>query len=428
MKIILAVFVILAFTSGTAFSITLDEAVKRAVDGSYLLKEQKEIVKSYRFSYISTIDPYLPRVDIQSSYIRSLHSRDSVSSYSAFSSASDAGSSRDAYTFAGSVSLRIFDGGERYAKRKGSYSLLEREKERYKGVRQDVLFSVKSAFYTALGSRLMLEKRQEALSTAERIYQLTVARYREGITKKSDVLQAEVRMTASKIDVQRAEREYEKALEDLRSLIFMKKEEKADADGPLEEPRYKADYESLNERAVRVKPEIITQEKEIERLNMAYVEKRSAWFPRIDAELQQTRQDKRFFPEGRSDSFMINFTFPIFDGVGRYYNMQAALSNMQAAKQRLEETKRTVSLDIIKAIKDYELTLANVSLYKELVREATTTFNQLLGEYRVGKGDILSLLQSEKDLASAKENEVAALYRANVALSYLEKVAYVEHE
>jgi len=428
MKIILAVFVILAFTSGTAFSITLDEAVKRAIDGSYLLKEQKEVVQSYRFSYFSTIDPYLPRVDIQSSYIRSLNSKNSVSSYSAFSSASDAGSSRDAYTFAGSVSLRIFDGGERYAKRKGSYSLLEREKERYKGVRQDVLFSVKSAFYTALGSRLMLEKRQEALSTAERIYQLTVARYREGITKKSDVLQAEVRMTASKIDVQRAEREYEKALEDLRSLIFMKKEEKADADGPLEEPRYKADYESLNERAVRVKPEIITQEKEIERLNMAYVEKRSAWFPRIDAELQQTRQDKRFFPEGRSDSFMINFTFPIFDGVGRYYNMQAALSNMQAAKQRLEETKRTVSLDIIKAIKDYELTLANVSLYKELVREATTTFNQLLGEYRVGKGDVLSLLQSEKDLASAKENEVAALYRANVALSYLEKVAYVEHE
>jgi len=208
----------------------------------------------------------------------------------------------------------------------------------------------------------------------------------------------------------------------------MKTEEKTDADGPLEEPRYKADYESLNGRAMRVKPEIITQEKEIERLNMAYVEKRSAWFPRIDAELQQTRQDRRFFPEGRSDSFMINFTFPLFDGVGRYYNMQGALSNVNAAKQRLEETKRTVSLDIIKAIKDYELTLANVILYKELVREATTTFNQLLGEYRVGKGDILSLLQSEKDLASAKENEVAALYRANVALSYLEKVAYVEHE
>ncbi len=428
MKIVLAVFFIIAFTSGTGLSITLDEAIKRAVDGSYLLKEQKEVVNSYRFSYISTIDPYLPRVDIQSSYIRSLNSSTSVSSYSNFSSASNAGSSLDAYTFAGSVSYRIFDGGERYAKRKGSYSLLEREKERYKGIHQDVLFNIKSAFYTALGSRLVVEKRQEAFSTAERIYNLTVARYREGITKKSDVLQAEVRMTTSKIDVQRAEREYEKALEDLKSLIFMKVGERTDAEGPLEAPAYSPHYESLVERALRLKPEIITQEKEIERLNMAYVEKRSAWFPRIDAELQQTRQDRRFFPEGRSDSFMINFSFPLFDGVGRHYNMQGALSNVNAAKQRLEETKRTVGLDIIKAIKDYELTLANVSLYKELVREATTTFNQLLGEYRVGKGDILSLLQSEKDLATAKENEVEALYRANVALSYLQKVAYIYDE
>ena len=428
MKIVLAVFVILAFVSGTALSITLDEALKRAVDGSYLLKEQKEIVESYRFSYISTIDPYLPRVDIQSSYIRSLNSRDSVSSYSSFSSASDVGSSLDAYTFAGSISYRIFDGGERYAKRKGSYSLLEREKERYKGIRQDVIYSIKNAFYTALGSRLIVGKRREAFNSAERIYKLTFARYQEGITRKSDVLQAEVRMTTSKIDVQRAEREYEKALEDLKSLIFMKTEETADADGPLEEPGYRANYEILTERAIRLKPEIMTQEKEIERLNMTYVERRSAWFPKIDAELQQTRQDKRFFPEGRSDAFMINFTFPLFDGVGRYYNMQGALSNVNAAKQRLEETKRTVRLDIIKAMKDYELTLANIRLYKELVREATTTFDQLLGEYRVGKGDILSLLQGEKDLASAKENEVDALYRANVALSYLEKVAYIYDE
>jgi outer membrane protein len=428
MKTILAVFAILAVVSGTAFSITLDEAIKKAIDGSYLLKEQKEIVESYRFSYISTIDPYLPRVDIQSSYVRSLNSKDSVSSYSSFSSASDVGSSRDAYTFAGGISYRIFDGGERYAKRKGSYSLLEREKERYKGIRQDVLYSIKSAFYTALGSRLIVERRHEAFNTAEKIYKLTFARYQEGITRKSDVLQAEVRMTTAKIDVQRAEREYEKALEDLKSLIFMKTEETADADGPLEEPGYRADYGSLAGRAIRLKPEIMTQEKEIERLNMAYAEKRSAWFPKIDAELQQTRQDKRFFPEGRSDSFMINFTFPLFDGVGRYYNMQGALSDVSAAKQRLEETKRIVRLDIIKAIKDYELTLANISLYRELVREATTTFNQLLGEYRVGKGDILNLLQSEKDLASAKENEVGALYRANVALSYLEKVAYIYDE
>jgi outer membrane protein TolC len=427
MKIIFLLFIALSLIPGAAFSITLDEAIKKAIGGSYLLKEQKDIVKRFEFSYISSIDPYLPRVDIQSSYTRSLNAQ-SIANSSSFSSASDVGTSRDAFAFTGTLSFRVFDGGERYAKRKGSYSLFEREKERYKSIQQDVLFSIKSAFYTALGSKLVVEKRQEAFNAAERIYKLTLARYQEGVTRKSDVLQAEVRLVTAKIDVQRAEREYEKALEDLKSLIFLKTEETTEADGPLVEPVYKGNYESLAERALRVKPEILTQEKEIERLNMAYVEKRSAWFPKIDTGIQQTRQDYRFFPEGRSDAFYVNFTFPLFDGVGRYYNMKGALSDVSAAKQRLEETKRTVKLDIVKALKDYELTLDNVRLYRELVRDATTTFDQLYGEYRVGKGDILSLIQSEKDLAAAKENEVGALYRANIALSFLEKAAYIYDE
>jgi len=60
------------------------------------------------------------------------------------------------------------------------------------------------------------------------------------------------------------------------------------------------------------------------------------------------------------------------------------------------------------------------------VREATSNFNQLYGEYLEGKGDILNLLQSEKDLAAANENYVGSLARARVSLSALQKAAYIE--
>jgi len=66
-----------------------------------------------------------------------------------------------------------------------------------------------------------------------------------------------------------------------------------------------------------------------------YDEKKSAWFPKIDSALQQTRQDTQFFPGGRSDAFIISFSFPLFDGVGRYYNVQGAMSDVNAARQRL---------------------------------------------------------------------------------------------
>jgi len=162
----------------------------------------------------------------------------------------------------------------------------------------------------------------------------------------------------------------------------------------------------------------------VERLGMVYKEKKSEWFPKIDAQLQQQRQDNTFFPDIRQDTFMLNFTFPLFDGVGRYYNVQGASRDIQAAKYKLEEIKRNVKLDIIKAYKDYELSLESIRMYSELLRQATSNFDQALGEYKAGKGDILTLLQAEKDWAKAKENLVISMYKSNNALAFLEKVSY----
>lgn len=417
-------FLCFSGVSHPAWPVTLDEAVKSGLGESYVIKEQSEFVKASRFSYISSIDPFLPRFDIDSSYIRTISPMTPISTYT--DNLRDTTDSRDVFTFAGTISWRVFDGGERFAKRRGAYSAWEREKEKFKSVRTDVLYNIRSSFYLALGAKLIVGKRQEALKAAQKIYNLIRGRYEEGVAKKSELLQAEVRLLNAKIDLQKARKEYEKSLETVRSLIIAPSRDPFDVEGPLTVPAYRTDYKTLNDRALSVKPEILAQQKEVDRLTSVYDQTKSAWYPKIDSSLQQTRQDTRFFPEGRTDAVIISFTFPLFDGVGRYYNMQGALSNVNAARQRLAETKRTTSLDIAKALKDYELSIDDVAMYTELVREATSNFNQLYGEYLEGKGDILNLLQSEKDLAAANENYVSSLARARISLSYLQKAAYVE--
>ena len=416
-------FFLVFLVPGVGFSVTLEDAIRNGLGESYVMKEQAEFVKRSRFSYISSIDPFLPAVNLDSSYIRTLSPSTPISTYTG--NLRDTADSRDAYTFTGSVSWRIFDGGERWARRKGAFSVWERERERFKSVREDVLFNIKSAFYVALGAKSIVGKRQEALQAAQKIYNLTRGRYEEGVAKKSELLQAEVRLLNTKIDLQRAQKEYEKSLESVRSIVIVQTPDPFDVEGDLSAPSFSADLKSLNVRALTMKPEIIVQQKEIDRLMRVYDERKSAWFPKIDSTLRQTRQDSRFFPDGRSDAFILSLTFPLCDGVGRYYNVQGAMSDVNAARQRLEETKRTTSLDIANAVKDYELSIHNVKMYSELVREATSNFNQLYGEYMEGKGDILNLLQSEKDLASANENYVGSLARSLVSLSYLEKAAYI---
>jgi outer membrane protein len=425
-------FLAMGFAPGPSFSITLEEAVTRAFEVSFTVKQQKEIVKRSEYSYISTIDPYLPRADLQSYYLRSLNNLSSAGQV--FTSAPTVGGftntfmSRDLYTFTGTITYRLFDGGERYARRKQAFSLLGREKEILKGVRVEVLYNVKTAFYTALGYKAVVGSRKEAYRTAEKVYALTKGRFDAGVAKRSEVLQSEVRKTAANIDVQTAIVQYERSLEELKSLLLYDPKDAQDVNGPLEEPGYTGDFQTLVERAVMVRPDVTAQAKEVERLGMVYKERVSNWFPRVDAQFQQSRNDVHFFPEGRQDAFLLNFTYALFDGVGRYYNMEGAASDIAAARYRLSEIKRNVGLDIVKALKDYDLNRQNVRLYRELVRETTSNFEQAFGEYRVGKGDILALLTSERELAVARENYITAIARAHTSLTFLERVAYIDGE
>jgi outer membrane protein len=426
---VIITLVLLFLPAPGLFAMTLEDAVKRAIGLSYTIKEQNEIVRRSEFAYSSTIDPYLPKVDLRGTYSRTLYSSGGSAAFLPGLQLSDQlPGALNTYTFTGSLTYRLFDGGERSARRRGSYSLLEKERERVKTVRQDVLFDVKNAFYDALGRKLIIEKRTEALDINRRILGLTQGRYEEGVARKSDVLQAEVRFSTSRIDLLEAKKEYEKSGEALKSILFLEPGSVEEAEGELEEPHLAATDRELADRALRLKPEVLIQTKEVERLEQVSLERRSAWYPRIDAGLQQTRQDSRFLPSGREDAFIINVTFPLFDGVGRYTNVKAALSDVSAAKQRLEEIKRTVRLSVIQSFKDYELSVENVHLYRELLREATTNFDQAFGEYRVGKGDILALLQTERDLARAKENLITSLYKAHVALANLQRIASIGGE
>lgn len=408
------------FFISSAISITLEEAIKRGLEVSYSLKEQKENVKSTEYQFNSTIDPYLPKANIQSGYTRYLYGSSSQTN-----SYGTGPTGNDIYNAIGSLSLRIFDGGLRSAKRKGAMSMMEREKEKMEAVKTDIIYNIKTAFFTALGKKIIVEKKKEALEITKKIFDLTKARYEAGVAKKSEVLQAEVRFTSSRIELFSSEKELEKALEDLNSLLLLKPNENLEIEGELSIPNIKEGLDSLTEMALKKRPDVNYQLKEIERLNMVYNEKKSEWYPKIDIELQQSRLDKSFAPNNRQDILGLTLTYPIFDGVGRHYNLKAAASDVNAAKFKLEEIKRNARLEIAKAYKDFEKSLENTRLYKELLKEAETNFEQAFGEYKVGKGDILVLLQSEKDLSQAKENLVTSLYQLNNAMAYLEKVAYI---
>ena len=396
-------------------ALTISEAIKRALQVSFVIKEQKGAIESARFSYLASIDPYLPSLSLETSYQRRLTvaSVETLRTYT--------GDSRDIYNFSLRIDYRIFDGGQRESKRKMAYTLLEEERDSLRLLEEDVIYKTKNAFWGALSKKSIIEKRKEAYEATKKVYRLTCERYNEGVAKKIDVIQAEVNMIQAEIELEEAKKEYEKALEVLKSLLQMEEIEKIE--GPEDEPTLLLEKEELLRRASSERPDILRQKKEIEKLTYSYQEKKSAFYPKVDIELYEARQDKRFFPEGASRSLFLTLSFPIFDGIGRYYNLKKVSADIESAKNRLYELERSAKQEVTQALIDFNLSIEKVKMYRALLTQAEANFSQALEEYRVGKGDILTLLQSERNLAKAKEGLVDSIYNAHISLAYLQKVA-----
>lgn len=401
-----------------SLSLTLDEAIKRAFDVSYAIREQLEVIDATRFSYLSSLDPYFPKAVIETSYSRTLSPMSDLTGLKSIES------SRDLYRFSGVLSYRLYDGGERASLKGSSMILHEREKIRLNGLRQALAHDVKSAFYEILGKKGIVRARHDAYELAKRIYDVVKARYDVGIAKKSELLQAQLRMESSYSEYENSILDLKKAVEKLRSILLLDGE--VDVEGELTEPNLSLTKGEILSLALSKRPEILIQEKEIKRLEYTYSLKKSIWYPKVDLSVQHQRYDTSFFPERRDDQLILSLSLPIFDGLGRFYNLKAVRSEINSANENLKEKRRLIELEVINALIDFEISKKNLEVFKRLYELARISFEQAFGEFRVGKGDILTVLTLEKEMQQQREKYILALIQANVSLSYLEKVGSIK--
>ncbi|MDW8003185.1 MAG: TolC family protein, partial [Deltaproteobacteria bacterium] len=157
-------------------------------------------------------------------------------------------------------------------------------------------------------------------------------------------------MESASIEYENAEMEYRKALLALKSILLAKDDEITEIEHILEKPQIRFEKEELLGRVFSLRPELLAQEKELKRLEMVYKERKAAWYPKIDADLQHLRHDSSFFPQRRSDQFVISFSLPIFDGMGRYYGLKGIEREIASAYANLLEKRRLAELETLQAL------------------------------------------------------------------------------
>ena len=394
-----------------AWSLTVEEAVSLAEAHLPSYAAALSEVRSEEELYKASLGAYLPSLDTTTTQER--HDID--------------GQSFNLSTYDVTLSYTLFDGGQRRANRE--IARMNRDISREEAYRNllDLRFNVKSAFYTAIARREIRDERRIQRDNSLKDHEVAQGRHRLGAARLSEVLQASVRLEQARFNLVQSEGDLVNAMSDLNSLLGRPLGSHYDLQGTLDFPTSPIDSGALREAALR-RPEIRQSEDQIVISKSNRSLETSAFFPVVSASASYNKTESGGLAESSEDDRSVSLvaTWNIFE-LGKFYRRRAADFDIRVSEENLREVIRGILLAVQKAHEDYLTASRNIQVSDESVRQATQNYEQAFGEYKVGKGDILSLVQAESALANAREQLITSKLNHALAKAFLERSAGVDH-
>ncbi len=392
-------------------SLTVDEAIELAIENLPSYKAASLKVRSSEALYNASLSPYLPELD--SFFTKSRHYTQSID--------------YESRSYGFTLSYLLFDGGRRFANRDIAKLNLETEKEELRKSLLDLRFKVKNAFYLTLAVRETLEQRRIQLEDAQKDLDVAEGRYKFGVARLIDVLQASVRLEQAKFNLIQAEGDYNKALSELNSLIGLPVQEKRELKGSLDLNTKLPEINNVLEAAMQ-RPEIKQAENLIKISQNNKSLSSSDFYPTISASASYTKTNGGGIlsnPSREDKAVAITASWNIFE-LGKFFRKRSSEIEENISVERLNDIKRVIKLDAYKAYEDIHTALNKLKVAQKQLELAEHNYKQAFGEYKVGKGDILSLVQAESTLASAREQLIGSKLSVILSVTAIERIIGVE--
>lgn len=392
-------------------AMNVEEAIATAKENIPSLKASRYKVLSSEALYRASLSPYFPSLDGAGTLERHDSTLDDYSQR----------------TYDVALSYTLFDGGKRRANLNIAKANRDISGDDLATNSLQLEFNVKSVFFSTVARRDVVEERKTQLQAAEKDFEVARGRHRLGVAKWSDVLQASVRREQAKFNLVQAEGDLVKGITEFNSLLGRALETPYDLQGTLDlEPRLPE--RSALSNAALARPELKRAENALKISKNNVSLQTSAFYPVISAIGSYSRIDGGLFgtlPNDTDKAVGLFATWNIFE-LGKMYKTKSAQIDIKVSEEDVNEVVRLIMLDVAKAYEDLVTASRNVNVAREQFRTASQNYAQAFGEYKVGKGDILSLVTAEAALARAQEQLTLARLNLQLSKALLERTAGID--
>lgn len=276
---------------------------------------------------------------------------------------------------------------------------------------QQLAFQVLQAYETVEASRAFVSVTGKAEQAAAQTARSTQLMFDRGVSIKSDLLTAQVRLEEAKLQVREARNRVATALEHYHLILGLPIDAEVDVGRSARPPVPATPRARLANQALLDNPHLAALQKQLEARDAGIDAAKGAYLPHLDLSFQQDWNQETPGFENPSYAVFATVSWDIFDFGSRRGAVDRATASRLRANAKLREARDEVLSRISEALRNARVAADRVSVKALTVKRDEEAQRLLSLRYSHGATTLTDLLAGQSRLDQARADLVSARYQ-----------------
>ena len=332
---------------------------------------------------------------------------------------------RDPRSLSFTLDQELYRGGRTIAATREAENTVRAERARLLVVEQTVLRDAASAFVNVVRDQAVLELNIKNEQRLARQLEATRDRFRVGEVTRTDVSQAESRLSLASADRSQSQGDLEISRAAYRNVV-------GESPGRLSAPAPLGALPSGWEEAVGIavaeNPNVVAADFDARASADDADEVRGELLPRVSLEGSAKRAFDSAGEESRVDTLeaTVTLTVPLYQSGAVYSRLRAARQTLGQRRLLIDEARRAAAESATRGWESLQTARARIQAFNAAIEAAEIALEGVEREAAVGSRTVLDVLDAEQELLNAsvsfvraQRDEMAAIFDLKVALGHM---------
>lgn len=414
--------------------LTIDQAIRIAMENSLQRQIAQDDVKIARDKLAQAYSAYGPRLTIEGGYnhyneqpsevqlaqkVVDLNNALSAYTSGAFPLKQDMDDSLNYYGYHLQLSQPLYTGHKLTATKNAAKANQKSAQANLTAADNDLVMSVKKAYYTVLLCQQMEVTMNEAVSSMEDHLREANAYYKVELVPKLDVLRAEERLADLKQKQLLAQNNLTLAKTSFNYVLGVDLNTVYSFNDKMESGSIPQDLQACQNEALLQRPELEGINAKIEMAKQAVLIAKSGFKPTVALVADHYQYEP--IDQAPSTSVGVVGTMKLFESGMTLHQIAEADDTLKQAQTGKELLERGIKLEVEQAYRNVEVALQTIEVAQKSLDTAQETLQVANTRYKVGLSTSLERLDAEVGLTQAKTNYSQALSMYNIAVAELDR-------